>query len=215
MFGSKGGQRFYGLRGLHLNIAIAVIAGTDFALFGYDQGVLGGLLTLPVFLKQFPQVDTTNPPEGWTSTKASNVQGKYCSSQTTAPVPNDSAAGITVGGYTLGCFFGAVATIWLGNMLGRRKTIFTGSAIMVVGAALQCSSYSLGQLIASRLITGFGNGMNTSTVPTWQSETSKSHRRGQMVMIEGSLIVFGVMVRSNGQKGFRKPHQSLQRYATL
>ncbi len=64
---------------------------------------------------------------------------------------------------------------------------------MVVGATLQCSSFSLGQLIASRLITGFGNGMNTSTVPTWQSETSKSHRRGQMVMIEGSLIVFGGM----------------------
>ena len=102
--------------------------------------------------------------------------------------------GITVGGYTLGCFFGAVATIWLGNLLGRRKTIFVGSAIMVVGATLQCSSYSLGQLIAARLITGFGNGMNTSTVPTWQSETSKSHRRGQMVMIEGSLIVFGVML---------------------
>lgn len=31
---------------------------------------------------------------------------------------------------------------------------------MVVGAAIQCSSFSLGQLIASRLITGFGNGEN-------------------------------------------------------
>lgn len=36
--------------------------------------------------------------------------------------------------------------------------------------------------------------MNTSTVPMWQSETSKPHRRGQMVMIEGSLNVFGVMI---------------------
>ena len=70
----------------------------------------------------------------------------------------------------------------------------TGSSIMIVGAAIQCSSFSLGQLIAGRLITGFGNGMNTSTVPAWQSETSKSHRRGQMVMIEGSLIIFGVMI---------------------
>lgn len=96
----------------------------------------------------------------------------------------------------MGCFFGAVATIWLGNMLGRKKTIIVGSTIMVIGAALQCSSFQLGQLIASRLITGFGNGMNTSTVPTWQAETSKSHRRGQMVMIEGSLIVFGVMLVS-------------------
>jgi len=39
MFGRKSdsSKRFYGLRGLQLNIAIAVIAGTDFALFGYDQ----------------------------------------------------------------------------------------------------------------------------------------------------------------------------------
>lgn len=72
--------------------------------------------------------------------------------------------------------------------------IFLGSSIMVVGATLQCSSYSLAQLIVGRLITGFGNGMNTSTVPTWQSETSKSHRRGQLVMVEGALITCGVMM---------------------
>ena len=40
----------------------------------------------------------------------------------------------------------------------------------------------------------FGNGLNTSTVPTWQSECSKSHRRGQLVMIEGALITGGVCV---------------------
>lgn len=58
----------------------------------------------------------------------------------------------------LGCFFGAIATIWLGDMLGRRKMIFLGSIIMVVGAALQCSSYGLAQLIAGRVVTGLGNG---------------------------------------------------------
>jgi hypothetical protein len=42
VFGSK---KYYGLTGTKLQIAIAIIAGTDFALFGYDQGVLGGLLT--------------------------------------------------------------------------------------------------------------------------------------------------------------------------
>lgn len=30
-------KRFYGLTGTQLNIAVAVIAGIDFALFGYDQ----------------------------------------------------------------------------------------------------------------------------------------------------------------------------------
>jgi len=42
------------------------------------------------------------------------------------------------------------------------------------------------------VITGFGNGMNTSTVPTWASETSKSHKRGKMVMIEGAMITGGI-----------------------
>jgi hypothetical protein len=31
---------YYGLTGTKLNVAIAVIAGTDFALFGYDQVIL-------------------------------------------------------------------------------------------------------------------------------------------------------------------------------
>lgn len=137
---------------------------------------MGGLLTLPSFLKYFPEIDTVNPPPGQTASHVATIQA------------------ITVGAYTLGCFFGAVATIWLGNILGRKKTIFIGSVIMVVGAVLQTASFGLAQLIVGRWITGFGNGMNTSTVPTWQSETSKPHRRGQLVMVEGSLIVFGVML---------------------
>lgn len=137
---------------------------------------MGGLLTLKSFVRYFPEIDSVNPPPGSSTSHAATIQA------------------ITVGAYTLGCFFGAVATIWLGNMLGRKKTIFIGSAIMIVGAVLQTTSYGLAQLIVGRWITGFGNGMNTSTVPTWQSETSKPHRRGQMVMIEGSLIVFGVML---------------------
>jgi MFS family permease len=92
-----------------------------------------------------PEIDTANPPAGTTQSYTSTIQG------------------ITVGAYTLGCFFGAVATIWLGNMLGRKRTIFVGSSIMVVGAILQSSSYGLPQLIVGRWITGFGNGMNTST----------------------------------------------------
>lgn len=158
-----------------------------------DQGVMGGLLTLPSFLKFFPEVNTVNPPPGSSASHAATIQAIMGTSQN---LRHNSihADPSTVGAYTLGCFFGAIATIWLGNMLGRKKTIFTGSVIMIIGAILQTASFSLPQLIVGRWITGFGNGMNTSTVPTWQSETSKPHRRGQMVMIEGSLIVFGVML---------------------
>lgn len=89
---------------------------------------------------------------------------------------------------------GAILCIFTGNPLGRRRTIFLGTSIMVIGAILQCSSYSLAQFIVGRLVTGIGNGLNTSTVPTWQSECSRSHRRGQLVMIEGALITGGIMI---------------------
>lgn len=65
---------------------------------------------------------------------------------------------------------------------------------MVVGAVLQCTAFELAHLIVGRIVTGIGNGLNTSTVPTWQSECSKSHRRGQLVMIEGALITGGICI---------------------
>jgi MFS family permease len=115
---------------------------------------MGGLLTLPSFVKTFPEIDVLKYPD---DNHVTTIQG------------------ISVASYNVGCFIGAVLTIFIGDILGRRKMIFLGSAIMVVGAALQCSAFSLGHLIAGRVITGFGNGMNTSTVPTWASETSKVH----------------------------------------
>ena len=172
--------KFLGLRGTKLQIAIGVIAGMDFLLFGYDQGVTGGLLNLPSFYGQFPEIDAASDAYNALPTSAKNHR--------------TTIQGITVATYNLGCFSGAILTIWIGNLLGRRKAIFLGSSIMVVGAILQCSSYQLPQFVIGRFVTGFGNGINTSTVPTWQSECSRSHRRGQLVMIEGAMITCGIMI---------------------
>ena len=51
-------RSYLGLQGQALQIAIGVIAGMDFLLFGYDQGVTGGLLTLQSFIKYFPTIAT-------------------------------------------------------------------------------------------------------------------------------------------------------------
>lgn len=82
--------------------------------------------------------------------------------------------------------------------------IIGGTSIMIVGAILQASATTLEQFIIGRIITGIGNGGNTSTVPTWQSETSKAHKRGKLVMIEGALIAGGISMyptRPNTPKG--------------
>ncbi|KAJ5249143.1 hypothetical protein N7468_000594 [Penicillium chermesinum] len=169
--------KFFGWRGRSLNLAISSLGSLDFLLFGYDQGVTGGLLDLPSFIKYFPDINPDDPL-----------------------IANDPAEksqrslnqGISVASYNLGCFIGAILTIFIGNPLGRRHTIFCGCTIMATGALLQCTAFHLPHFIVGRIVTGIGNGMNTSTVPTWQSESSKAHHRGKMVMIEGALITGGI-----------------------
>ena len=65
---------------------------------------------------------------------------------------------------------------------------------MTIGGIIQCTSFSLAQLIVGRIVTGLGNGFITSTVPIYQSECSKSHKRGMLVMIAGALITGGICI---------------------
>jgi MFS family permease len=109
------------------------------------KGVMGGLLKLPSFLRRFPEIDVQNAPL--------SRQNHFSTIQ-----------GIAVASYNAGCMVGALATIFIGDILGRRRTISLGTVIKVIGASSQCSAFSLGHLLAGRVITGFGNGINTSTV---------------------------------------------------
>ena len=52
------GTKYLGMQGTRLQIAIGFLAGMDFLLFGYDQGVTGGLLTLKSFESVFPSITT-------------------------------------------------------------------------------------------------------------------------------------------------------------
>lgn len=83
--------------------------------------------------------------------------------------------------YVLFGVFGAIATTFLGDILGRRKNIFLAAALQLVGAILMGSSYSLGQFIVGRIFIGLGTGGITATVPIWQSELSRAESRGSHV----------------------------------
>ncbi|KAG2034710.1 general substrate transporter [Suillus americanus] len=159
------------LRGRKLTIAIAFVAGTGFTLFGYDQGVMSALLTAGQFEKVFPQVvvDSSHPNHA-------------------------TLQSFVVAIYEIGCLVGALSNLWVGDRLGRRRTIALGGCIMIIGAILQTTSYSYAQLVVARIVTGIGNGLNTSTVPSYHAELSSAAKRGALILIEGSLITFGVMI---------------------
>ncbi|KAI0145124.1 hexose carrier protein [Xylariaceae sp. FL1272] len=96
--------------------------------------------------------------------------------------------------YTIGCFLGALAAFGIGEKLGRKKTILMGTVVMTIGAILQTTSFSVPHMMVARIVTGIGNGINTSTAPVWQTETSKVHNRGYLVVMEMSMNVFGFML---------------------
>ena len=147
-------SRYFGFRGGWLTFWITVACATDMTLFGYDQGVFGGVIVTKDFL------DTLD------------LHGKT------------SLQGTITAIYDIGCFFGAIAAYFVGDWLGRKKTVLVGTTIMSVGALLQITTYSVGQIIAGRIIAGIGNGINTATAPPWQAETSKASWRGKLIVVE-------------------------------
>lgn len=94
--------------------------------------------------------------------------------------------------YTVGCMFGALSCIKLGDMLGRIRTIGIGCALTVIGSVILCTSFSLAQLIVGRLVLGLGFGAVTATVPVWQAESSPAEHRGALVVLEGAFASAGL-----------------------
>ncbi|KAJ5730665.1 uncharacterized protein N7483_005173 [Penicillium malachiteum] len=157
----KPSRPYFGLRGGWLTFWVTVACATDMMLFGYDQGVFGGVVVTKDFL------DTLNL--------------------------NNSATllGTVTAIYDVGCLFGAIIALIWGERWGRKLSIMYGTVVMSIGALLQITAYSVPQMIVGRITAGLGNGINTSTAPVWQGETSQAKWRGRLIVIELTLNIAG------------------------
>ncbi|KAF2866507.1 general substrate transporter [Massariosphaeria phaeospora] len=161
--------RFMGLRGRPLELAVSSVATTGFLLFGYDQGVMSGIISADPFMRYFPET-----------------------------YHNATWQGFVTAIYEIGCLLGAIAMMLFGDALGRRRGMIIGASIMILGVIIQCTSMkghnATAQFIIGRVVTGVGNGINTSTIPTYQAECSKTSNRGLLICIEGGVIAFGTLI---------------------
>jgi hypothetical protein len=155
-------QPYFGLKGDWSTLWVTVACATDMTLFGYDQGVFGGVVVTDDYLDVM------------------NLRN------------NSSLLGTVTAIYDVGCFFGAVFAFVIGDRLGRKKTILLGTTIMSIGAILQIAAFGVPQMIVGRIVAGIGNGLNTATAPVWQGETSKASWRGKLIVIEmvSEAVVF-------------------------
>ncbi|CAG7945524.1 unnamed protein product [Penicillium salamii] len=160
-------------RGRALYIAqVVLVVFPSFFLFGYNQVNVGGLLSFASWIKAFPQIDTTSTIAN-TKSHNSVIQGVYVSS------------------FTLGGLAGSLSCSFIGDVLGRRKTVLIGGIFTLIGEIVSCTAFQLPQLVVGRIITGIGIGVLFTMVPIWQAECSKPTNRGKHVVIDGIFISSG------------------------
>lgn len=168
----------FGLSGRPLRAAVTLFATIGFSLFGYNQGMMSGLITGTEFNYEFPATNMNAP--GADEHHVTVVQGAVTSC------------------YELGCFFGALFALARGETFGRKPLIVSGSIIIILGTLISVTAYrdswGLGQFVIGRVITGLGNGLNTATIPVWQSEMSRAENRGRLVNLEGSVVAVGTLI---------------------
>ncbi|WVQ98396.1 hypothetical protein IAU59_005519 [Kwoniella sp. CBS 9459] len=113
--------------------------------------------------------------------------------QTTFNNPSAALLGTIVAIYEIGCCVGSIITAFVGESLGRKRSILLGSVIMLGGAGFQAGVSSAGPMIAARVVSGLGMGLLNSTMPVLQSEVSPKASRGRFVCFQLSLLNFGIM----------------------
>ena len=146
-----------------IHFLISVAAGTVMCLFGYEQGVFGGIIVGHEFQEYFH-----HPSPSWT--------------------------GFVTSIYDMGCFIGAVLTLFVGEWLGRKRMLIVFTVIMASGIFLQTVAQSMSYLLWGRMIAGIGNGGKTATAPVWHVETSHGSAKGKAVVKEMVVNVFGFVV---------------------
>ncbi|KAI8664983.1 MFS domain-containing protein [Fusarium sp. Ph1] len=93
--------------------------------------------------------------------------------------------GTRLGAMTFGPNGGVLISILVSSQLcdwlGRRKPIFGGSILIIVGSIIQTWSRNYGMFVASRFIIGFGLGIVSTAAPPLLSEVTYPTHRGQVV----------------------------------
>ncbi|KAJ7079785.1 general substrate transporter [Mycena belliarum] len=155
-------------------LAFSIAMGSVF--FGYDIGLIGGVLSLDSFQRYFG-LDKMDAGE-----KA-------------------ALNGNIVAILQVGCLFGALGTGSFSSRYGRKPCLFASGAIYVVGSSLQVivglgttRKTALSLLYFGRFLGGIGVGMVTALVPSYVSECTPRAIRGRCTGVIQLANNIGIML---------------------
>ncbi|KAI9051852.1 hypothetical protein LZ554_004113 [Drepanopeziza brunnea f. sp. 'monogermtubi'] len=146
---------------------IALFACLGGFLYGYNQGVFSGILTMPAFER---------------------YMGSY--------VTNESKKGWLTAILELGAWFGALVSGFLAEALSRKYAIMVATVVFIIGVVIQATAQETGPegILAGRFITGMGVGSLSMIVPMYNAEVAPPEVRGSLVGLQQLAITFGIML---------------------
>ncbi|KAI3559678.1 hypothetical protein CABS01_13399 [Colletotrichum abscissum] len=149
-------------------ILISLVACGGALLFGMDMGIIGGVLTMDTFKKQY---GLENQPKTVLANLESNI----------------------VSVIQAGAFAGALLSTWLANRVGRRFSLIIASVLVFIGVALQAAaSGHIEAMYVGRLVAGIAIGIASSVNPLYVSENAPRGIRGLLTGLYQLSIVTGL-----------------------
>ncbi|KIJ66473.1 hypothetical protein HYDPIDRAFT_109514 [Hydnomerulius pinastri MD-312] len=153
-------------------VLLAIFIAFEGFLFGYDIGVISGILIMPDFVRRFGQIGPDETP--------------YLSS---------SRQSIITSLLSAGTFVGSLAQAFTSDTIGRRGSILAWSAVFTVGVVIQtATTYSIAQITIGRFVAGLGVGALSAIVPLYNGETAPKAIRGMMLVLYQLQIIIGIFL---------------------
>ncbi|KAH7884796.1 general substrate transporter [Phlebopus sp. FC_14] len=143
---------------------LAFSATAGYVCFGWDIGLIGGVIALPSF-QQYFGLDKESP-------------------SARAALSGNIVSVLQAGG--LSESFGAIASSWLASRFGRKPSLLASAVIFLIGSVIQSivgigsgAAVGLKVLYFSRFFGGVGVGLMAAVVPTYVSECAPRAIRGR------------------------------------
>ncbi|KAJ3532749.1 hypothetical protein NM688_g7379 [Phlebia brevispora] len=144
---------------------IAVFASLGGLLYGYNQGVFSGVLTMTNFDDRMASATNNSGTKGW-----------------------------LVSILELGAWFGVLCTGYIADKISRKYTIVLAVCVFCVGVVVQSAAFHPSSIFGGRFITGLGVGSLSMAVPLYNAELAPPEVRGSLVALQQLAITFGIMV---------------------
>ncbi|KAK6392781.1 hypothetical protein LTR95_019616, partial [Oleoguttula sp. CCFEE 5521] len=147
---------------------IACFACLGGLLYGYNQGVFGGVLVMNSFVHHMGDAAT-----------------------------NPTRVGFLTSILELGAWFGTLYSGFLAEIYSRKYAILFSTATFILGVVIQTTSVTSAasnSILAGRFITGMGVGSLSMIVPMYNAECAPPEVRGAMVGLQQLAITTGIMI---------------------